>query len=526
VKFGPVATAQAEGAILAHAVVANGQRLKKGRRLSSEDCRALEAAGQATVIVARLDAGDVAEDEAAARLAGALAFAGAQARPAATGRVNIHADAAGVFTVDRALVDAVNRVDPGITLATLADHVRVEPGQMVATVKIIPFAVPAAILVSAERAAAAAPAFAVHGFAARRVGLVQTTLPGVKPGVLDKTTRVTADRLARSGSTLAGERRCPHDGEAVAAAIAALSGTSDLVVVFGASAMTDPDDVVPDGIRRAGGTVERTGMPVDPGNLLVLGKVGAMPVIGAPGCARSPRDNGFDWVLDRMLAGLPVDSGVIAGLGVGGLLMEIPTRPSPRDRKARLVGVVLAAGQSSRMGGPNKLLAHFDGEPLVRRVAARVAAARVARTIVVTGHQKDAVEAALAGLDLAFVHNPSFAEGLSTSLRAGVAAADDADGVLIVLADMPAVATADLDQLIAAFGAGAIVRATADGRRGNPVILPRALFARVAGLSGDSGARHLLEASDADIVDVEIGAGAVLDVDTPEALAAAGGKAI
>ncbi len=104
-----------------------------------------------------------------------------------------------------------------------------------------------------------------------------------------------------------------------------------MVIVFGASALCDFDDVIPAAIRAAGGEVLRAGMPVDPGNLLVLGRLGETPVIGAPGCARSPKENGFDWVLDRLIAGLDVTSDDIAGMGVGGLLMEIPTRPQPRE---------------------------------------------------------------------------------------------------------------------------------------------------------------------------------------------------
>src|SRR5690606_9598904 len=116
------------------------------------------------------------------------------------------------------------------------------------------------------------------------------------------------------GSQLSGERRTAHDAAAVEAAIRAMSPDCDMVVVFGASAMCDPDDVIPAAIRRAGGEVLRTGMPVDPGNLLVLGRLGDKPVLGAPGCARSPKENGFDWVLDRLVAGLDVTASDIAGM--------------------------------------------------------------------------------------------------------------------------------------------------------------------------------------------------------------------
>ena len=126
-------------------------------------------------------------------------------------------------------------------------------------------------------------------------------------------------------------------------------------------------------------------------------------MLGAPGCARSPKENGFDWILMRLLAGLPVTRADITGLGVGGLLMEIVTRPQPRavpvpETGRRIAGLVLAAGRSTRMGGPNKLLAEIDGKPLVRIAAEQALASRASPVIVVTGHQRERVERALAGL--------------------------------------------------------------------------------------------------------------------------------
>lgn len=531
-RFGPVPAGQARGAILAHATTAGGRRLKKGHVLGAEDVAALEAAGISAVVVAALDPDDLGEDEAARRIAAALKTRGIEVRAPATGRVNLHAVAAGVFTVDRALVDAINAVDPAITLATVAEHAAVSAGQMVATVKIIPFAVSAALVGAVADICAGREAFAVQAFRPWRVGLVQTVLQGVKPGVLDKTARVTEARLARSGSTLSGEARTGHDEAELSVAIGTAAAENDLVLVFGASAVSDADDVIPAAIRRAGGAVLRFGMPVDPGNLLVLGRVGDVPVIGAPGCARSPKENGFDWILDRLVAGVAVDAAAIAGMGVGGLLMEIPTRPQPRERPAQphapaVHAVLLAAGRSSRMGGPNKLMADFAGEPLLRRTARQVLASRVRRTVVVLGHQAERAAAALDGLDVRIVVNPDHATGLSSSLKAGIAALPaEAAGALVVLGDMPGVTADDLDRLVAAFEAAgglSIVRATFNGKRGNPVILPRPLFAGVETLSGDTGARHIVESGAAEIVDVEIGEGAFLDVDTPEAMRAAGG---
>jgi len=532
VKFGPVPVEAAEGAILAHAMTAGTLRLRKSHRLTATDITALREACVGEVIAAVLDASDVLEDAAAGRVAAALQMSSVEARAPATGRVNLHAGASGVFTVDKVLIDAINRVDPAVTIATIADHATVERGQMVATVKIIPFAVSSDVIDSVAALAGKGQAFAVHSFAAKRVALIQTTLPTLKSSVLDKTARITRHRLARSGGSIVAEKRVPHRESDVAQAIAELAGASDMVVIFGASAMCDPEDVIPAAIRASGGEVIAAGMPVDPGNLLVLGARQGKPVLGAPGCARSPKENGFDWVLDRLMANLAVTAADIAGMGVGGLLMEIPTRPQPREiapaqASAPVHAILLAAGRSSRMGGPNKLLAMFDDVPLVRRSAERALASKAASLTIVIGHQGERVRDALAGLPVRFVDNPAYASGLAGSLKTGIATLPaTAGGALVLLGDMPEIETRDIDRLIAAFESSAnaaIVRATHDGKRGNPVILPRSVFDYVATIEGDTGARHIVEARIADVIDVEIGRSASIDVDTPDAMASAGG---
>src|SRR5262249_22248058 len=223
------------------------------------------------------------------------------------------------------------------------------------------------------------------------------------------------------------ERRVPHDADALAAALREMLATgAELVLVFGASAIADRRDVIPAAVEAVGGRIEHFGMPVDPGNLMLVADLNGRPVLGAPGCARSPKENGFDWILARLLARLPVTREDITGMGVGGLLMEIVTRPQPRETPQpdgrRIAAVVLAAGRSTRMGGPNKLLAEIRGRPLVRITVETALASRADPVIVVTGHERDRVEQALAGLDVRLVHNPDYADGLSTSLKAGIAA--------------------------------------------------------------------------------------------------------
>ncbi len=537
-KFGRIPLSEAEGSFLAHSLNAGGEKIKKGTLLGPDEISRIKAAGITDVIVARVADGDVNEDNAAARLAGLVANDTVRLGIAATGRVNIYAELDGLFVVDKSSVDAINAVDPSITIATLAAFAPVSRGQMVATVKIIPFAVPKNRIRKVEQLieTESKSVLRVAPWAAKRVGLISTTLPSLKPEIIDKTTRVLQGRLMPTGATIVREMRVAHDDMAVADAIQAMSDDAlDLIIVFGASAVVDAQDVIPQGIRLSGGNVIQVGMPVDPGNLLVLGNHGAVPVIGAPGCARSPKENGFDWVLQRVIAGIEISAQDFSQMGVGGLLMEIETRPRPREvsalkRELQVCGLLLAAGSSSRMGGPHKLRALFDGVPLIARAVGVLSSGLSHAPIVVLGHDADGMLKLLAGTDAQTVINPDYAEGLSTSLRLGIGAVpSSSDGVLIHLADMPALTVADMSKLNDSFlkaGGAAIVRATHGGKRGNPVILPRSVFHQVAKLTGDMGARAIIESFGGIIIDVELGLAASLDVDTPEAVIAAGGTII
>jgi molybdenum cofactor cytidylyltransferase len=545
--FGDTPLSEAEGAILAHSVKLASLRFKKGRRLSAEDLAALGRAGIETVIAARLEPGDVHEDAAAGRIAEAVLGPGLTASAAFTGRANLVVARRGVLVVDRARLDALNRIDEAVTLATLPPFELVEARQLAATVKIIPFAVSGAALARCLEAAraGAAPLVRVAALRPRPVGLVQTRLAGIKESILDKTRKVVDARLAALDGAPSDELRCRHDTAEIAAAIETLRGRgAELVLISGASAIVDRRDVVPAGIERAGGVIDHFGLPVDPGNLLLLGHIETTPVLGLPGCARSPKVNGFDWVLRRLIADLPVDRDAIAALGAGGLLKEIAARPLPRaaaveappvevaaevPRAPRIAALVLAAGQSRRMGPDNKLLAEIDGKPMVVRAVEAALASQAEPVIVVTGHQRDRVEAALAGLDLRSVHNPDYAQGLSTSLRRGLAALPaGTDGVVVALGDMPRVEAAAIDRLIAAFDpleGRAICVPTWDGKRGNPVLFASRFLAEMQEIAGDVGARHLIGeypdlVAEVAMDETDAGHGVLLDVDTPEALAA------
>ncbi len=525
--FGPLPLSDAEGAILAHSLRLGALAFKKGRRLSAGDVATLRDAGVGEVIAAKLSDADIGEDAAATRIAAAVAGGGVQVAAAFTGRVNLFAGARGLLRLDPACLDAINVIDESVTIATLPDFAPVEPGQMLATVKIIPFAAPAAAVEQAERLAAdGAPPLAVLPFRPLSAALIQTRLPGMKDSVLDKTVAVTRERVEALGGTLVHEARCAHDEGALAELIAAMP-PADLLLIAGASAITDRRDVLPAAIERAGGVVEHFGMPVDPGNLLLLARRGDRPVLGLPGCARSPKLNGFDWVLQRIAAGVPPGRAEVMRMGVGGLLAEIPTRPgvaAETPRAPRVTALVLAAGRSSRMGPTNKLLAEVNGAPLVARAVDAALASQAANVIVVTGHQGESVARVLSDRPVTFVHNPAFAEGLSSSLRAGLAAVpSESDAVVVCLGDMPRVASAVIDRLIAAYSpleGRAICVPTTHGKQGNPVLWDRAFFTEMAALTGDAGAKRLIGQHADRLCEVSVeDAGILYDVDTPDLLA-------
>jgi molybdenum cofactor cytidylyltransferase len=535
-QFGPLPLAEAAGAILAHGIKLDGIALKKGRVLSVGDVEALARAGHTSVIAARLEPGDVPEDPAAAQIAAAIAGDNLTRSAAFTGRCNLFASSRGLVVIDSERLDRLNLIDEAITVATVAPFALVEPRQMVGTVKIIPFAVSAATMSASRAVTVDGPLVRVAAFRAKHVGLIQTRLPGLKESVIEKTVATTRARVAALGSELVADTTVAHEEQAIAAAIKAQRAQGcDPILVMGASAIVDRRDAIPAGIVSSGGEVLHFGMPVDPGNLLLLGRVDQIPVLGLPGCARSPKLNGFDWVLQRLLADVPVTRQDIMRMGAGGLLMEIATRPLPRGKAGpapvapaapRIAAVVMAAGRSSRMAPANKLLTDIEGRVMVQRAVDAALASQASPVIVVTGHDGARVREALAGRDVRFIDNPDYAAGLSTSLRAGLAALDgmNLDGAVFLLGDMPLVTPAHIDRLIAAFNpteGRAICVPSHRGKRGNPVLWASRFFPEMRALDGDQGARSLFR-QHADLVcevDMEDD-GVLVDIDTPEALTA------
>ncbi|MFQ5790792.1 MAG: molybdopterin-binding protein [Acidobacteriota bacterium] len=337
-KFGPVPLEYAEGKILGHNVAGReGRRLlHKGKPLTNGDIVLLRELGRRVVYVAELEPGDVAEDTAARRVAQAAQGKGVRLLGSATGRVNLLATALGLFRVDRDRLARLNECE-GITLAALSSHTTVRPGQVVATVKIIPYGVPRTAVSRAEAVAAeGGPLTRVDALKSRFVGMILFGSPSVRNRLFEEFSPLR-ERVEALGAKVNTHDYVTLEDEAGESALVnALQRQRDagvrLILLAGETAIMDRHDIMPRAIEQAGGRVECVGAPVDPGNLLMLAYLGDVAVLGAPGCARSRKTNVVDWVLPRLLAGDTLRRSDIIALGHGGLLEEVPERPLPRSQ--------------------------------------------------------------------------------------------------------------------------------------------------------------------------------------------------
>ena len=537
--FGRVKLEQARGGILAHSLKTSEGVLRKGALVDDHAYGLLQEAGYKMLTIARLEPGDVPEGEAACGLSDLLVSPGLRRSTDVNGRVNLFATADGLLRIDTDIVTGLNLVDESIALATLPDYSVVKKDNMVATLKIIPFAVSGHAMSQVENLLGQSKqALALKPFQPLQVGLVITRLPQLKDATIANTIQATQARIAAHGGTLLPPLDIPHDSARIAASILQLlEEGADMILISGASAVTDRLDTAPAGIVLAGGEISHFGMPVDPGNLICFGSVAGKPALVLPGCARSPALNGIDWVLDRIFSGEHLNEAAIAAMGAGGLLKETKSRPAPRAQKTasgigkappaplRFAALVLAAGKSSRMGSINKLLAPMpDGRSMIAHTVDNVLASIARPVIVVTGHQDRDIRNALAGKPVRFLHAADYAQGLSASLQAGISAISaEIGGVIICLGDMPLIGPEILGKLLAAYSPELwreIIIPTFDGQRGNPVLWGKRFFPEFLKLSGDTGARQIMHFFADFITEVPVDSDAILrDFDTPEMLA-------
>jgi molybdenum cofactor cytidylyltransferase len=518
-----------EGIILAHDLKCHSLRLKKGQQLTLEQLTAIKASGLTHLYGACMEAEDINEDLAAEQLANALTSDTISSRKAQGGRYSLVANTDGLLDIDTSLVNQLNLQGGEITLATLKTHAVVKRGQIVATVKVIPFSINQRKLEQAIALVKIQPLIKVLPFQIKRAGLIQTYGQQANSKQLQRSQDVTEQRLNRLGCELAFDSRCSHNLTQVKAQIqSALDHGCQLLLILGTSMTVDQQDIIPQAIIELGGEITHFGMPVQPGNMLLLAKVNQVTIINMPGCSRSLAANGFDLVLEREIAAIKVSSEDILSLGVGGLLVSedklLPAEPFEMQTPSHVAAIILAAGRSTRMGENNKLLADVAGQPMLHWAIDSAQQANVKDIIVVSGHQADEVGQVAKDHQVTLVHNQEFTSGIASSIKAGLQALDDnVDALFIMLGDMPFVASEQLNAMINSFNNSdeqAIVLPYFRQQRGNPVLWSKRYITELMQLSGDIGARHLLKKYAEHIVEIEFSDDAVIiDIDTPQVLA-------
>jgi molybdenum cofactor cytidylyltransferase len=336
-KFGPVPIAEAEGKLLAHNVPnADGRKLfGKGHVLTAADLDHLHGLGLTTVVVAELEADDLSEDAAAARIGQALAGNGVRVSAPGVGRANLSAMWRGVLHVNVPTLNHINQVDEGITVATLRQYSVVQARQLLTLVKIIPFAIPIPKIEAAERVAAINErVISLRPLLSHAVALIVSGPEHMRDNLLAEFTPPVHTRIEALGSRVETTSYVAPQPHALAAALREQhSRAPALIVLAGISAIIDRADVAPSAVILAGGDIAHFGAPVDPGSLLMLGYLGATPVIGAPGCIKSLKTNIIDWIVPRLLTGERLTGRDIMSMGHGGLLDDIEDRPMPRHRE-------------------------------------------------------------------------------------------------------------------------------------------------------------------------------------------------
>jgi len=318
---------QALGHILRHNLAdeRGHKALSKGHRITPADLPRLRALGIESLRVAVLEPGDIHEDEAARRLAEAVCGTGVTAQAPAASRVNLLAAADSIVRVDAERLLLINQID-GLTVATLPSNALVRARKRVATIKIIPFAVPEAALRQAEAIGRlGAGIVALSPLRPHTIGVILVGSTAARERIEHGVAPAIESRIIELGSRILATRYVPADEPAVATAISSLHAAgADMLIIAGETSIMDRDDVTPQGIRLAGGRIEHYGAPVEPGNLLLLGYIdgqaGSIAVLGAPGCVRSRDTNIVDLLLPRLLADESITRQDIVALGHGGLL--------------------------------------------------------------------------------------------------------------------------------------------------------------------------------------------------------------
>ena len=522
---------KSKGSILAQTYNLSGRTLSKGTHVSEEILELLNRENVKNILCAVPHEDDIHEDSAAEAISKALDENQLYAEEASTGRVNFRTPALSIVRYNRELIKKINLVDESIAFSIVEHNQLLAKNDLIATLKIIPFFVSKRYIEQVVSLIAKNEIFKVHRLEEKKVELIQTYYDWQKRSIFKATSNVTSSRLDALGCPLQKETLIPHDHKSLCSEIkSSVDSGAQVLLISGASAITDRSDHIPKAILSVGGEIIQYGLAVDPGNLLLIGKIGNTTIIGMPGCARSPKLNGFDWVLQLLMANIPINKEELADMGAGGLLMEIASRPLPRalaksakKREKKIMGIILAAGNSSRMGKDNKLLRNIGGASLVRNTAVEMLKSDLDSCSIVLGYQSDKVAAVIKDLNINLILNPFWEEGQASSLKAALNTLDSSySDLLVMLGDLPGVKSKHINKIIeehllANNRKSKITIPSFNGKKGNPVIWGKSFFPDLSNLEGDVGGRTLFDQHPAAINLLVMEDKAVItDTDTPE----------
>jgi len=519
------------GLVLAQTYNLPDKTIPKGSVITNEIVAYLKTRNVEAILCAVPEEGDIHEDEAAEAISNAIDKSHLYAESASTGRVNFKSRALCLVRYERDLIRGVNLVDESIAFSIVEHNQLIAKNDLIATLKIIPFFTKKKYVDQVIKILAKDALFKIHSLKKKEVALIQTCFEWQKKSIFTATSNVTRGRLEALGSPLKKETLIPHDHKSLCSEIeSSIDSGAQVLLISGASAITDRSDYIPKAILSVGGEIIQFGLAVDPGNLLLIGQKGSTTIIGMPGCARSPKLNGFDWVLQLLMANIPINKEELADMGAGGLLMEIASRPLPRalaksikKREKKIMGIILAAGNSTRMGKDNKLLRNIGDASLVRNTAVEMLKSDLDSCSIVLGYQSDKVAEVIKDLNINLILNPLWEEGQASSLKAALNTLDATySDLLIMLGDLPGVTSKHINKIIEEHlltnnRKSKITIPSFNGKKGNPVIWGRSFFPDLSNLKGDVGGRALFSQHPAaiNLLDMEDPA-VVTDTDTPE----------
>ncbi len=519
--FGEVLIEKSIGNILGHTLNVNGKKLSKGRKISKEDVKILKEFGYRSIICAKSDKNDIHEDVIAKKVGNLFINETVISEDPHTGRTNLLASKSGLLEINEEAIEKFNSTSEEVTIATLKNYSKVKKGEMIATIKIIPFFVSTKVLNKIKNSILKKSLY-IHSFENKKVGLILTHVGKQNIKLNNISINRIEERLKKFNSSLTEIVTCEHNSETISNYIKVLKNKKiNIILILGASAIVDIKDKIPEAIISSNGKIIRFGMPVDPGNLLLIGKIKNISVIGLPGCARSPSLNGFDWVLERVIANVTISNKDIYQMGVGGLLKTI-NKNKKSYKKYNIANIILAAGQSKRMKKVNKLLININSKNMIQNIIDTATKSNARDNIIVLGHEKEQIEK-FVKKNITIVANNEYKNGLSTSLKKGISALpEDCDAAVIILGDMPKISFNLINSLIKNFDPKNninIVIPSHKGKRGNPILIGRKFFPDILKLKGDMGAKNIINNNINDIYDIpQRTSSSLIDIDTKEDL--------